>query len=252
MQDNKNKKPSKKRGVAQGGGLYIALALCILAVICIATYSAIKNMFDISNPGNTPPISAVNPPQTQSPVDNPQTNDAPAAQTGNNNENPVDNPVETNPAGENNNTQDKPVSVDPPYVRTYAKPINGTVSKAFSGDTLVFSTTMNDYRVHNGVDIPCSVGDGVKCFSDGFVESITEDPLMGYTITINHENGLKSVYQNLSDVFPQEIGEGVRVSTGQIIAGVGESALIECAELPHLHFSVLLNGVEVDPEPYFG
>ena len=41
-------------------------------------------------------------------------------------------------------------------------------------------------------DLTAAVGTPVKAFTDGTVESIHEDPLMGYTVVLDHGNGIKS------------------------------------------------------------
>jgi murein DD-endopeptidase MepM/ murein hydrolase activator NlpD len=109
---------------------------------------------------------------------------------------------------------------------------------------------MNDYRVHLGIDISSEIGAPVRAFSDGVIEKIYKDHFMGKTIVINHGNGLKSYYMNLSDTLPDGIAEGVTVTPGTLIGAVGETAMRECADSPHLHFEIRLNDKLVDPTPY--
>ena len=228
----------KKTQNTAGGGLYIALAICILSVICIGVYSTIINIFDstklesyvpegtntpiASTKNNTvlPPVTNTTPPQADADADLPDLE--------------PDESVNVTP--------------DPP---SYTLPVAGSVSKAFSADVLVYSETMNDYRFHNGVDLTANIGTPVKAFTDGVISEIYEDALMGMTVKIDHGNGLVSVYQNLSTSLAAEIECGVLVEEGQVIGGVGETVLIECAEAPHLHFEVLKNGVAEDPMSYF-
>ena len=54
---------------------------------------------------------------------------------------------------------------------------------------------------------------------NGTVESITEDELMGISITISHTDGFTSVYSNLSTGKMAQVGQAV--TKGQIISGVG-------------------------------
>ena len=130
-------------------------------------------------------------------------------------------------------------------------PVAGDVSAAFSGEVLVYSETMNDYRVHSGVDLAATVGTPVKAFTDGVVCEVYSDPLMGQTVVLDHGENTKSIYQNLSTQLPDGIEVGVLVEEGQVIGGVGETVLIECAEAPHLHFAVTVDGKNVDPMEYF-
>ncbi len=227
-----------------GKGLYIALAICILTIICVGVYSAVMNLF--SAPDYNSPV----PQSTATPQKAPATTRAPrptAAKT----EGPLKVPASTAAVQPTQGKDDISVSVVDPSKRVYSKPIqNATVTKDFSDEILVYSVTMNDYRVHLGVDFASSVGNPVAAFCDGVIQSIEEDPLMGYSVTVDHGDGLVSVYRNLAEILPQGIEVGKSVQSGEVIAGVGESALIECAESPHLHFEVLLNGEAVDPGDY--
>ncbi len=235
----------KKKNTA-GGGLYIALAICVLSVICIGVYSAVINIFDASSlksPEKNPSEESqkqntvIETPKTTKPTTTPPTTSTKA-------------PEVTAGADLPDEEPDESVAVTP-TPPTYTMPVAGDVTKAFSHDVLVYSETMNDYRVHNGTDIATAVGTPVKAFTDGVVESVYEDPLMGFTVVIDHGNDTKSYYHNLSEAFPDGIEKGTAVKEGQVIGGVGESNLIECAEEPHLHFEVTVNGENVDPMSYF-
>lgn len=86
--------------------------------------------------------------------------------------------------------------------------------------------------------------------SDGTITKVTEDPLLGYSVLIEHANGLATFYGNLQPAVPQGIIEGASVKAGDVIGGVGESSLIEGVEAPHLHFEVFKDGENVDPAVY--
>ena len=164
---------------------------------------------------------------------------------------PVTEPVQTepDPQTEDKETEpEEPASVD----RIYVVPAVGRVIKDYTMDLPVYSLTMNDYRVHNGVDIAAPVGSPVYAFSDGTVKKIYTDPLMGQTVVIEHGDGLESIYQNLQITLPDDIAEGYTVTAGKIIGAVGETAMIECAEVPHLHFSVFVGGKCAAPAEYIG
>lgn len=136
--------------------------------------------------------------------------------------------------------------------KIYVVPANGYVIKDYTMDMPVYSVTMNDYRAHNGTDIAASVGDPVYAFTDGVISKIYYDPMMGQTVEIDHGDGLCSVYQNLQITLPDNIETGAAVSAGDVIAAVGETSLIECAEVSHLHFSIMKNGVYEAPADYIG
>ena len=136
--------------------------------------------------------------------------------------------------------------------RVYVIPVRGYVLKDYTMDMPVYSVTMEDYRVHNGMDLSASVGDPVYAFTDGTVSKIYADPMMGQTVEIDHGDGLVSVYQNLQITLPDGIEVGAAVVSGEVIGAVGETALIECAEVPHLHFSVYKDNTAQPPSDYLG
>ena len=130
---------------------------------------------------------------------------------------------------------------------TFVSPAIGSVMRDHSPDVLVFSPTMNDHRVHLGIDIATAAGAAVSATADGVIDGIWSDPLMGQCISIKHDGGFVSYYRNLSTELPEGIEMGAAVKSGQVIGAVGESALIEIADEPHLHFELKLDGKQVDP-----
>lgn len=118
-----------------------------------------------------------------------------------------------------------------------------TVSKAFSGEELVYSETMKDYRVHNGVDLTASRGDTVQAMADGEVTSIYQDELWGNVIEITHGEAVVS-YCGLGDTALVQAGDTVKA--GQDIGSITETPC-ENIETPHLHLMVQVNGAWMDP-----
>lgn len=141
---------------------------------------------------------------------------------------------------------DTPVEVQAP--RVIVAPLSGEVAAAFSVDTLVFSPTLEDWRTHDGIDIAGALGESVLAACSGTVRSVTEDPLMGTQVVIDHEGGYQTTYANLQSEAPVTAGDAV--SAGQIIGAVGDTAAAEAAQAPHLHFSVTRDGEAVDPEEF--
>lgn len=130
-------------------------------------------------------------------------------------------------------------------------PIEGEISKGHDPNIQYWNESTGDYRVHLGVDILTYEGAAVFASADGTVEKIWDDALMGRCIAIDHGNGICSFYKNLDPASEIAIAEGAKVKGGQQIGNVGESAIIEIAELPHLHFEMTVNGITVDPLDYF-
>ena len=128
---------------------------------------------------------------------------------------------------------------------------NGTtVFKKHDPNLQVYSNTMGDYRVHLGIDVATDLNAEVYALYDGTVENIWEDIMEGYCLAINHGNGLISIYKNLSGSYPAGVEVGATVTAGQAVGYVGDSAMIEIADEPHLHFEMTLNGEQVNPADY--
>ena len=59
-----------------------------------------------------------------------------------------------------------------------------------------------------------------------------------------------TIYRNLSATLPEGIREGATVIAGQVIGAVGDTAMIESADEPHLHCEMTVKGESVDPLDY--
>lgn len=132
----------------------------------------------------------------------------------------------------------------------FLSPVSGVIAKSHSVEVPVYSLTMNDYRTHSGVDIAAEAGTSVRASAAGTVREIWDDPMMGKCISITHNGGAVSIYKNLSPEIPADIVPGSAVEAGAVIGTVGESALIETAEEPHLHFELQINGIAANPSDF--
>ena len=121
-----------------------------------------------------------------------------------------------------------------------ADPLQGDVVAAFSMDALTYNATTADWRAHNGIDIAASVGSEVCAACSGTVLSVTEDALMGVTVTVEGTDGYVTTYANLA--LDPPVAENDTLSAGDVIGLVGTTSKIEADAPPHLHFSVFKNG----------
>ena len=127
-------------------------------------------------------------------------------------------------------------------------PVAGPVTVPFSYDGLIYSKTMHDWRTHDGIDIEAPIGTKVKAVAQGSVLSVEHDDLLGTIVTIDHGDGLLSVYANLAAVPTVKAGDAVAM--GSVIGSVGDTALGETGEVQHLHFAMTKDGTPVDPYRY--
>ena len=131
---------------------------------------------------------------------------------------------------------------------TFERPVSGHIMKEFAQENLVFSETLNEWITHNGIDLRAEKTEVVKAAADGTVKTIKNDPRYGLTITIEHDNGFKTVYANL--LTSEFVVEGEKVQKGQTIGTVGNTAIFESSDDTHLHFEILKDNVNVDPATY--
>jgi len=146
------------------------------------------------------------------------------------------------------NTEEPVEEIEPKPV-TFIAPVNGEIMKDFATETLVYSKTLDEWTVHNGIDIKAPKTTVVVASADGRVESIKNDPRYGLTVTISHLDGFKTVYSNL--LTAEFVSEGQNVEQGRTIGTVGESASFEVVDEAHLHFEMTKDGIYVNPTLYF-
>ena len=103
------------------------------------------------------------------------------------------------------------------------------------------------YIPNSGVDYKGNEAFDVVSILDGKVSKVIENNLLGKIVEITHDNNLISVYQSLDDVSVQE---GDEVVQGQIIGKTGE-ANISLDLGNHLHFELIHDGKNVNPEDYY-
>lgn len=127
-------------------------------------------------------------------------------------------------------------------------PVEGKVVKTFSLDAPMYSKTLDQFQIHQGIDIEADTDAQVKAALSGTVTKVYEDDKLGLTIEITHEGGLLTRYSNLST--EKLVEEGDVVKTGDVISGVGSSALFESLDPPHLHFEVERNGAYENPKDF--
>lgn len=141
-------------------------------------------------------------------------------------------------------TEKEVVVKDPEFII----PVEGETIRSFAKDTLIYSETLDEWITHLGIDIKAERTTVVKASEEGKIIAIKNDPRYGLTVIIEHQNGFKTVYSNL--LTTEFVSEGEEVEKGQSIGTVGNSASFEICDEPHLHFEILKDDVNVDPEIY--
>lgn len=117
--------------------------------------------------------------------------------------------------------------------RHFFTPLNGVVSQGY------------DPALHPYVDITAKEGSVVKATLDGTVIHAGWNDETGYTIQIQHEGDIVSIYKH-NEKLLKETGD--KVKAGSPIALVGNSGHLTTGT--HLHFELWHDGECVDPTKY--
>jgi murein DD-endopeptidase MepM/ murein hydrolase activator NlpD len=99
---------------------------------------------------------------------------------------------------------------------------------------------------HDGIDYEGKVGEPILAAADGVINHQGWYYQYGRTVKITHADSFETLYAHMSR-FETSLAPGSRVKKGDIIGYVGSTGR---STGPHLHFSVIVGGRFVDPQPY--
>ena len=102
-----------------------------------------------------------------------------------------------------------------------------------------------DQQVHLGYDLSITQHIGVEVSNDGKVVYAAPLGIYGNCIVVDHGYGLQTIYGHMSEI---AVHEGDRVKRGQIM---GKSGMTGMAGGDHIHFSMQLDGVQIDPKEWW-
>lgn len=129
-------------------------------------------------------------------------------------------------------------------ISTSIKPVNGDIIKPLAIDNLLYSKTLNEWTVHNGIDYEAKLGDEVHSIRNGKIKEINFDYAYGNYIVVEHGDGYESLYANITALDALKIGQTIK--QGQLIGYVAESFGYEAADVTHLHFELKKDGKYID------
>ncbi len=223
-------------------GFYIALGVCLIA-IGVAAWTTYDSVVNYTTPNENSASSAT----VQ------QTNEAvsgikvTASEPEIVPESSAPAPSSTAPSQPASSVPQKTVSSVPAkpasaQVLTFKYPVSNTITQKFSGETPVFSKTLQDWRVHTGLDLSAKQEDPVKSAADGTVKDVYADDSLGNTIVITHGT-VEAYYSGLGQT---SVKKGDKVKQGQQIGTIG---IVPCEsqDPPHLHLAMKKNGKFIDP-----
>lgn len=118
-------------------------------------------------------------------------------------------------------------------------PVPGSISSPYGIGRSYNGGPVTSY--HHGTDFPRDEGTPVAASNSGRVAYAGDLPVRGTSVIIDHGAGVFSGYHHLASAAVQA---GQSVATGDLVGYVGASGL---ATGPHLHWEIIVDGVEVDP-----
>lgn len=120
-------------------------------------------------------------------------------------------------------------------------PVKGWVTSEFGWRNSPFRSGS---EFHNGIDISTRYGKEIIAAADGLVIRTGYDAQEGNAVRIDHGHGFTTAYLHMSKI---HVKRGMRVKRGDVIGYVGDTGRSTGS---HLHYSVYVNGVAVNPRRY--
>lgn len=221
-------KKQDKKGSWGVRSVYIALGVCLVAVVAAAwaTFGSISSTLSGNVPDAAESQLAAPTGDTLSGVTETKEDTSVAEQS-------EDSAVSSKEEQQANTTPE-----------TFAVPLQNGITKAYSGDMPVYSQTLKDWRTHTGTDFLAEAGETVQSIADGTVKTISTDDLLGIVVTVSYGEIEVSYCGLEAEVSVQE---GEAVTAGQAIGIVG-TVPAEQADGTHLHLEIKRDGVYLDAE----
>lgn len=97
---------------------------------------------------------------------------------------------------------------------------------------------------HKGLDIANRIGTEIVAPGDGIVTRVARLSSLGKLVEVSHGYGIKTRYAHLSKSF---VKVGDKIKRGDKLAAMGNTGR---STGPHLHYEVVVNGVNVNPSKY--
>ena len=240
MQNNEHSESNRFRKFFQEKGYYIVLLLCILAV-GISGYIFVSGAVSEKKSLNEQTLSVAT--SAEIPEDKPSSSSSGGkTQSGGSTQTQKPASASSGPADAADASAQEPAS-ETLSVRVW--PVSGERIAPYSMQELSFNQTTQDWRTHDGMDLAALAGEPVRAACTGTVTAVYDDEFFGTTVVLSHPEGYETIYANLAAM--PAVSAGMRVTAGDTIGSVGESALLESASASHLHFAVRQNGESVDP-----
>ncbi len=222
----------------KGNGFYLALGICLVAVLTLAITTAGGDIpEDIEYPSSVTELPSSEPPSSVTPPES-DVEDVGKNESG---VTPDSSEPESEPEPK---PEPKPEpEPEPEPDKSFYLPTENTVTLGYSKDNLVFSDTLGEWRTHLATDFEGDIGDKIRAVSYGEVADIYNDELYGTTVIIDHGENLLSRYSGLRNV---TVKTGETVEGKSVIGELSGDIPLEERDGVHLHFELIKNGEQID------
>lgn len=166
----------------------------------------------------------------------------------------IDKPIDDKPSGGDEKPDEPVEKPDEPDTKptvkiSFVMPVEtATILTDYTATSVVFNKTLNVYTGHLAIDFAAEAGTAVKAVFDGVVESVETSYLTGTTVTIKHNDNLKTVYNSIEA--DEKLTAGATIKQGDVIGTVSDNNKQEYKDGAHLHFEVYENGKKISPYKY--
>lgn len=126
--------------------------------------------------------------------------------------------------------------------KSFDYPVAGEILRDYS-ESPTYDETMEDWRVHGGIDFLAPKGSDVVSVGNGTVTKVTSEPNWGYCIEVDY-GSFTGRYCGIEQ--GTAVGIDDKVEKGQLIGKLGEIPC-ESKQESHLHFEALVKGEKTDP-----
>ncbi|MDD4804042.1 MAG: peptidoglycan DD-metalloendopeptidase family protein [Candidatus Pacebacteria bacterium] len=120
------------------------------------------------------------------------------------------------------------------------------ILKPIVTDNYGYTRITGQYSItHKGVDFRADESTKVTAINRGVVRLVKTFRNYGKTVVVDHGLGVMSFYMHLSKI---NVNQGELVLPGQLIGYAGQTGY---AEQPHLHLTIRINNISIDPIKFF-
>ena len=126
---------------------------------------------------------------------------------------------------------------------TFSAPVEGKITTSFGLHR--YTNGSSTYTIHNGQDIAARGNPDIKAAKDGKVVYVGQLAIPGKTVVIDHGMNILSYYYHLKSI---NVEVGQVVSMGDKVGVMGTTGY---STGDHLHYTVMINGVAVNPVTFY-